>query len=56
MDLPKLGHAIIVNNVTSEIPGSRADVAALQEAYEAVGFDVQVHTDCNAKVKHNMNV
>ena len=52
MDLRRLGHAIIVNNVSSHegYEGSKADVAALKETYQTVGFDVQVHTDCNAKV------
>ena len=47
----RLRHAVIVNNVSSEMPGSKADVTALKAAYEAVGFDVQIHTDCNAQVK-----
>ena len=33
------------------MPGSKADVTALKAAYETVGFDVQIHTDCNAQVK-----
>ena len=51
MHRPRLGHAVIVNNVSSEMPGSNADVTALKTAYEAVGFDVQIHTDCNAQVR-----
>ena len=47
MDLPRLGHAIIVNNIQA---GSASDVHALQRTYETVGFDVQVHSDCTAKV------
>ena len=50
MNLPRLGYAVIVNNVASEMAGTMADVEALQEAYETVGFDVQVHTNCNAQV------
>ena len=50
MNLPRLGHAIIVNNIASEMPGSLRDVDALKEAYETVGFDVQVHNDCGEKV------
>ena len=50
MDLPRLGHAIIVNNISKEEPGSNADVAALKEAYETVGFDVQVHNNCTGRV------
>ena len=50
MHRPRLGHAVIVNNVSSEMPGSNADVTALKAAYEAVGFHVQIHTDCNRQV------
>ena len=52
MNLPRLGHAIIVNNVSNErgFEGSNADVAALKEAYQTVGFDVQVHTNCRSRV------
>ena len=50
MDLPKLGHAVIVNNIASEMPGSNEDVKALKEAYETVGFDVKVHENCSVKV------
>lgn len=50
MDLPRLGHAIIINNIRAEVVGSASDVLALQRAYETVGFDVQIHTDCSSKV------
>ena len=50
MDLPQLGHAIIINNIRAEVAGSASDVHALQRAYETVGFDVQVHIDCSSKV------
>ena len=50
MNRKRLGYAIIVNNVSSEMPGSKADVTALKTAYGTVGFDVQIHTDCNAQV------
>ena len=50
MTLPRLGHAVIVNNIASELPGSKVDVEALKDAYETVGFDVQVHEDCSAQV------
>ena len=49
MDLPRLGHAIIIN-IRAEVAGSASDVLALQRAYETVGFDVQIHTDCSSKV------
>ena len=50
MDLIKLGHAVIINNVASEMPGSKEDVKALREAYETVGFQVHVHENCTAQV------
>ena len=52
MDLPNLGHAVIVNNVAEEMPGSQADVEALRSAYQKVGFDVRVHNDCSEQVKY----
>ena len=50
MKLPKLGHAVIINNIASEMPGSNEDVKALREAYQTVGFEVQVHENCTAQV------
>ena len=50
MNLPRLGHAVIVNNVASEMQGSQKDVAALKAAYETIGFDVRVYNDCSAQV------
>ena len=45
MNLPKLGHAVIVNNVAKEMPGSMNDIKALEAAFKAVGFQVEVHTN-----------
>ena len=50
MPLPNLGHAVIINNVVDEMPGSMEDVQALKATYEKVGFKVQVHTDCSVQV------
>ena len=50
MNLPNLGHAVIINNVVGEMPGSAEDVQALKTTYEKVGFTVQVHTNCSAQV------
>ena len=52
MDLPSLGHAVIVNNVAEEMPGSQADVEALRSAYQKVGFEVQVHINCTDLVNY----
>ena len=56
MKLPRLGHAVIVNNVASEMRGSQKDVAALKAAYEKIGFDVQIHNDCSAQVVYLKNI
>ena len=57
MDLPNLGHAVIVSNVTEEMPGSEVDIEALRLTYQKVGFDVRVHNDCSEQVNiHNWNV
>ena len=53
MDFPRLGHAVIINNIASEMPGSNEDVKALKDAYETVGFDVQVHENCSVQVSSN---
>ena len=50
MDRPKLGYAIIINNVQRELPESEMDVKALQAAYREVGFDVEVYINCTGKV------
>ena len=50
MNLPNLGHAVIINNVVGEMPGSMEDVQALKTTYEKIGFKVQVHTNCAAQV------
>ena len=50
MNLPKLGHAVIVNNVAKEMHGSMNDVKALEAAFKTVGFDVEVHTDMSKTV------
>ena len=50
MNLPKLGHAVIINNIANEMPGSNEDVNALKEAYQTVGFDVQVHENLTEQV------
>ena len=50
MNLPDLGHAVIINNIASEIPGSNEDVKALKQSCQTVGFEVQVHENCTAQV------
>ena len=50
MDMPRLGHAVIVNNVATEFPGSMADVEALHNVYHQMGLEVRVHKDCDQNV------
>ena len=50
MSLPRLGNAIIINNVSRSVPGSEADVKRMKEVYETVGFDVYVYRDPTAQV------
>ena len=50
MSLPRLGNAIIINNVSRSVPGSQADMKRLVEAYKTVGFDVFVYRDPTTEV------
>ena len=50
MYLPRMGQAIVINNVAAEMPGSLADVEALQASYRDVGFDVYSYSDCTTQV------
>ena len=50
MDRPNLGHAVIINNIHSGVPGSQVDVELLVECYKTVGFNVQVHKDWDTQV------
>ena len=56
MDKPRMGHALIVNNIEKEMPGSVHDVDALKEAYEHLGFQVHIHRNCSAQVKFYMHL
>ena len=47
---PRLGNAIFINNIATEMPGSQVDIKALQAACKCVGFDVYSYEDCNTKV------
>ena len=51
MYLPRMGLAIIINIVAAEMPGSLADVEALQVAYKDVGFEVYSYSDCTIEVR-----
>ena len=56
MSLPRLGHVIIINNVSLSMPGSEDDVTALKDAYETVGFEVYVYRDCEVKVNRTQRL
>ena len=51
MKLPKMGHAVIINNIASEMPGSNEDVEALKESYKTVGFEDHFHENCTVQVQ-----
>ena len=55
MDLLRLGHAVIVSNVAAYHQRSNRDVEALMAVHQAVGFDVQVHTNCDTQVLNKRN-
>ena len=50
MKKPRLGLAMIVNNVERESPGSVADVKALESAYNKISFDVRIFNNCTKQV------
>ena len=50
MSMPRLGNCMIINNISSSMPGSEMDVTALKEAFQIVGFEVHVCRDCDEKV------
>ena len=55
MSLPRLGNAVIINNISSSMPGSEIDVRALKESFQNVGFEVHVCRDSNDKVTVHAN-
>ena len=50
MKNPRLGLAMIINNVERESPGSVADVKVLESAYNTIGFDVRAFNKCSKQV------
>ena len=50
MTAPKMGVAVIINNIHREMPSSVVDVEALKETFEKIGFEVRVENDCDARV------
>ena len=45
-----MGHAVIVNNVSGEFPGTKVDVEELETTYRIMGVKVHVHNNCDYKV------
>ena len=50
MNLPRLGSAVIVNNLASDVPETAQDLKALRSTLETIGFDVKSNNGLNALV------
>ncbi len=50
MTYPRLGHALIVNNVASTQPGSTADERVLERTFTEMGFSVKTERDLSQQV------
>ena len=50
MKLPRLGSAVIINNLALEVPDTVQDVKALSSTLETIGFEVESHNGLNAQV------
>ena len=50
MSMPRLGNCVIINNISSSMPGSEMDVTALKEAFRTAGFEVHLCRDFDEKV------
>ncbi len=46
-----MGHAIVINNVATQYPGSRKDTDALVEAYKTMNFEVHLYENCDDSVR-----
>ena len=51
MTYPYLGHAIIIDNLATELPETVADVENLKSTLELIGFKVKIYKDLNFQVK-----
>ncbi len=55
MERPKLGHAVIVNNVARDFPGSYKDVDAMEAAFKEMELDMDdPYIGCSQKVRWPM--
>ena len=50
MKLPRLGSAVIVNNLALDVPDTVPDVKALSSTLDTIGFEVKSHNGLNAQV------
>ena len=50
MSLPRLGHAVIINNTAGEMPFQKAAVVELKDSCKTVGFDVKLYEDPSGQV------
>ena len=50
MNLQWLGFAMIVNNMTLDVPDTVQDMKALSSALETIGFEVKFQNGLNAQV------
>ena len=51
MTLPNMGHAVLINNIAGEQPGSIVDVQCMKDTLETIGFTVHVHENCTDQVR-----
>ena len=50
LDHFSMGWAIIINNVVDERPGRVTDASALVQAFQTMGFNVDLHEGLSKKV------
>ena len=51
MTLPDLGHAVVINNLATQLPEMVPVVETLESTLETIGFKVKSYKDFNVQVK-----
>ena len=51
MTLPDLGHAVVINNLATQLPETVPGVETLESTLETVGFKVKSYKDFSVQVK-----
>ena len=51
MDLPNLGHAVVINNMATQVPDTIEHVNSLATTLTKIGFNVKQYKDINFQVK-----